>query len=62
MIEIYKGIPNSTDVELVELFEDEEIEAAKAYADDGFETTGEPFWFDYPNNSKIRYFADDIPF
>ena len=70
MIEVYRVIENDIrKAELVELFETEDIEDAKVYADTAFEETGDEHFFDIPRDAPIldadmglRYTASDIPF
>lgn len=70
MIEVYQILNcDIRTTELVELFETEDIEQAKAFADSAFEKTGDEHFFDVPKDAPvlnadmgIRYIASDIPF
>ena len=70
MIEVYRVLNNDIrSIELVELFETEDIAAAKVYAQNAFEKTGDEHFFDIPKDAPVldadmglRYTASDIPF
>ncbi|MDE0016067.1 MAG: hypothetical protein OXU51_07775 [Candidatus Poribacteria bacterium] len=69
MIEVYKVSGDIKNAELVELFETEDIEKAKAFAEKAFKETGDEHFFDVPKDAPvlhadmgIRYVASDIPF
>ena len=69
MIEVYKVDGDIENAELVELFETEDIEAARAFAEKAFEETGCEHFFDVPKDADwldadmgLRFTASDIPF
>ena len=69
MIEVYRivGKDISNEPELVELFEVEDIEAAKADAERRLKESGDEHYFDIPDDAPhseagLRYWASDIPF
>lgn len=69
MIEVYRVSGDIENAELVELFETEDIAAAKAFAKKAFEETGDEHFFDVPKDAPtldadmgLRFVVSDIPF